>query len=107
MFLQGQAMALSLLTVPSHFMLSNYLDLSRKKGTYGGLIISLPCNSFEHWNLRMHGARVQSKRGHRQVVAASPTEATVIPTKPLITKEDLLAYFASGCKPKRQWRYGF
>ncbi|XP_010439231.1 PREDICTED: glutamate--cysteine ligase, chloroplastic-like [Camelina sativa] len=33
------------------------------------------------------------------------TASSVVTTKPL-TKEDLIAYFASGCKPKEMWRIG-
>ncbi|XP_019088298.1 PREDICTED: glutamate--cysteine ligase, chloroplastic isoform X3 [Camelina sativa] len=33
------------------------------------------------------------------------TASCVVATKPL-TKEDLIAYFASGCKPKEMWRIG-
>ncbi|KAJ4834432.1 glutamate--cysteine ligase [Turnera subulata] len=47
-----------------------------------------------------------SKRGHRVIVAASPpTEDAVVVAEPL-TKEDLIAYLVSGCKPKEQWRIG-
>uniref|UniRef100_A0A7N2R7J5 Uncharacterized protein n=1 Tax=Quercus lobata TaxID=97700 RepID=A0A7N2R7J5_QUELO len=103
-------MAPSSSTVLPHFMLSgwatNDLGVSKKKGTCGG-IICLQRNSFEPWKLRVHSARVPTNRGHRLIVAANPTEAAVIPNKPLITKEDLVAYFASGCKPKTEWRYGF
>ncbi|KAM3690602.1 hypothetical protein ACJW31_09G131900 [Castanea mollissima] len=102
-------MALSSSTVLPHFMLSgwtaNDLGLSKKKGTCGG-VICLHRNSFEPWKLRVHSARVPSNRGHRLIVAANPTESAVIPNKPLITKEDLVAYFASGCKPKTEWRIG-
>ncbi|XP_068639673.1 glutamate--cysteine ligase, chloroplastic-like [Aristolochia californica] len=46
------------------------------------------------------------KRVQRMVVAASPpTEDAVVATDPL-TKEDLVAYLASGCKPKEKWRIG-
>lgn len=47
----------------------------------------------------------RSKRGHQLIVAASPpTEEAVVATEPL-TREDLIAYLASGCKPKDKWRY--
>lgn len=47
---------------------------------------------------------VKSRRGNRVVIAASPpTEDTLIGTEPL-TKEDLVRYLASGCKPKEEWR---
>ncbi|KAF5197789.1 Glutamate--cysteine ligase [Thalictrum thalictroides] len=49
---------------------------------------------------------VRTKRGHHLIVAASPpTEDAVIATQPL-TREDLVTYLASGCKPKEQWRIG-
>jgi hypothetical protein len=45
-------------------------------------------------------------RGNLLVVAASPpTEDVAVMSEPL-TKEDLVAYLASGCKPKEKWRYG-
>ncbi|KAH0862377.1 hypothetical protein HID58_079588 [Brassica napus] len=47
-----------------------------------------------------------SKRGHQLIVAASPpTEEAVVATEPL-TREDLIAYLASGCKTKDKWRIG-
>nr|POE71591.1 glutamate--cysteine ligase, chloroplastic [Quercus suber] len=102
-------MALSSSTISPHFMLSgwatNDFGVSKKKGTCGG-VICLQRNSFEPWKLCTHSARVPSNRGHRLIVAANPTEAAVIPNKPLITKEDLVAYFDSGCKPKTEWRIG-
>lgn len=43
-------------------------------------------------------------RGRGGAVAASPpTEEAVQMTEPL-TKEDLVAYLVSGCKPKENWR---
>ncbi|KAJ0253294.1 hypothetical protein HA466_0110020 [Hirschfeldia incana] len=48
----------------------------------------------------------RSKRGNQLIVAASPpTEEAVVATEPL-TREDLMAYLASGCKPKDKWRIG-
>uniref|UniRef100_A0A0E0H8X7 glutamate--cysteine ligase n=1 Tax=Oryza nivara TaxID=4536 RepID=A0A0E0H8X7_ORYNI len=45
-------------------------------------------------------------RGRGGAVAASPpTEEAVQMTEPL-TKEDLVAYLVSGCKPKENWRIG-
>ncbi|KAJ8449254.1 hypothetical protein Cgig2_002386 [Carnegiea gigantea] len=42
----------------------------------------------------------------RSIVAASPpTDGGVVPAEPL-TKEDLVSYLASGCKPKENWRIG-
>ena len=45
-------------------------------------------------------------RGRRRggaVAASPPTEEAVQMTEPL-TKEDLVAYLVSGCKPKENWR---
>ena len=40
----------------------------------------------------------------RSIVAASPpTDGGVVAAEPL-TKEDLVSYLASGCKPKENWR---
>ncbi|KAL7183019.1 hypothetical protein ACSBR1_041667 [Camellia fascicularis] len=73
------------------------------------------CTSFpslsSNYTKTMHGlhldsAKVSYKQGHRAIVNASPpTEDAVIATEPL-TKEDLVAYLASGCKPKEKWRIG-
>ena len=61
------------------------------------------CDGFSS-SLNLVKTRVGRKQGHKVIVAATATEATVLPTKPL-TKEDLVGYFASGCKPKEEWRY--
>lgn len=46
----------------------------------------------------------RSKRRNSVIVAASPpTEDALIATEPL-TKQDLVAYLASGCKSKEKWR---
>ncbi|KAL5551646.1 hypothetical protein UlMin_001822 [Ulmus minor] len=67
---------------------------------------SLSCNSFKKKNLRIGYAGVGRKQRHRMIVSASPpTEDAVIVTEPL-TKDDLVAYLASGCKPKQDWRIG-
>ncbi|KZV31544.1 glutamate--cysteine ligase, chloroplastic [Dorcoceras hygrometricum] len=45
-------------------------------------------------------------RGRRFIVAASPpTDGAVVAAEPL-TKEDLVGFLASGCKPKEKWRIG-
>lgn len=50
------------------------------------------------------GIGLGSRHGRQVAVAASPpTEDAVISTEPL-TKEDLVGYLASGCKPKENWR---
>ncbi|XP_023532656.1 glutamate--cysteine ligase, chloroplastic-like isoform X1 [Cucurbita pepo subsp. pepo] len=56
--------------------------------------------------LRIDSARMRSKRGGRLIVATgAPAEEATVATQPL-TKEDLVAYLASGCKPKEKWRIG-
>lgn len=70
--------------------------------------LSSSCNSGKKEHiLRIDGPGVGCKRGHRVIVTASPpTEDAVIATGPL-TKEDLVQYLASGCKPKEKWRYNY
>lgn len=56
--------------------------------------------------MRIDGFGIGRKQGHQVIVAASPpTEDAVIATEPL-TKQDLVDYLASGCKPKENWRIG-
>ncbi|KAI3758839.1 hypothetical protein L6452_06411 [Arctium lappa] len=58
-------------------------------------------------NMHVDAIGVKSKRGIQVIVAASPpTDDAVIATEPL-TKEDLVGYLASGCKPKENWRFDF
>jgi glutamate--cysteine ligase len=52
------------------------------------------------------GFAAAARRGRRRggaVAASPPTEEVAQMTEPL-TKEDLVAYLASGCKPKENWR---
>ncbi|KAL6986248.1 glutamate--cysteine ligase [Sarracenia purpurea var. burkii] len=67
----------------------------------------LPSNSTKTMQSSLlDSAGVWYKRGRHAIVAASPpTEDAVIATEPL-TKEDLVGYLASGCKPKEKWRIG-
>ncbi|XP_074567854.1 glutamate--cysteine ligase A, chloroplastic [Curcuma longa] len=59
-----------------------------------------------HGKRKFRGFRFVSGRGKSVVVAASPpTDDAVIMTEPL-TKDDLVGYLASGCKPKEKWRIG-
>eukprot|EP00897_Mesotaenium_endlicherianum_P009515 jgi/Mesen1/8592/ME000005S08560 len=52
------------------------------------------------------GDRQRRRRNNSQVVAASPpAEELVVRTEPL-TKEDLVNYLKSGCKPPERWRIG-
>ncbi|CAK7335539.1 unnamed protein product [Dovyalis caffra] len=79
------------------------IDASKLKET-PSRFSSLSCNSSKTPQiLSSESSSVGTKRGHRVVVAASPpTEDTVIAAEPL-TKEDLIGYLASGCKPKENW----
>jgi glutamate--cysteine ligase len=47
--------------------------------------------------------REEGRRRGGAVAASPPTEEAVQMTEPL-TKEDLVAYLVSGCKPKENWR---
>ncbi|CAB4279912.1 unnamed protein product [Prunus armeniaca] len=56
--------------------------------------------------MHVDNAEVGQRQRRSAIVAASPpTEAAVIASEPL-TKEDLIGYLASGCKPKENWRIG-
>lgn len=58
-------------------------------------------------NMNLDGVVIGGRRGNQIIVFASPpTEDAVIATEPL-TKEDLVGYLASGCKPKEKWRSNF
>jgi glutamate--cysteine ligase len=55
---------------------------------------------------RRTGFAAAARRGRsrgRAVAASPPLEEVAQMTEPL-TKEDLIAYLASGCKPKENWR---
>ncbi|KAF4353299.1 hypothetical protein F8388_026302 [Cannabis sativa] len=88
------------------FNLSSNLEALRMKENLAGFS-SLSCTSAKKTNiLHMDSARLERKRGNHVVVAASPpTDDAVIAAEPL-TKEDLVAYLASGCKTKENWRIG-
>lgn len=82
-------------TVPSGTLCSK----TRAKAVSGGVDVLSMKDSFYS----------RSKRGnHQLIVAASPPtdEAAVVAAEPL-TREDLIAYLASGCKSKDKWRYFF
>lgn len=57
-------------------------------------------------NLNLEGSKQRLRLRRQVIVAASPpTEDVVVAAEPL-TKEDLIGYLASGCKPKEKWRIG-
>lgn len=70
--------------------------------------VAFPWNSSKTTrNMRVDAIGERFKRGSKLIVAASPpTEDAVVATEPL-TKEDLVGYLASGCKPKENWRFYF
>lgn len=81
-------------------------SLKMKENPIGSSSLSCSSGNITH-GLRIGSARMASKRGGRVIVAASPpTEDATVATEPL-TKEDLVAYLASGCKPKENWRLIF
>ncbi|CAH2078192.1 unnamed protein product [Thlaspi arvense] len=80
------------------------LDVLRMKEAY----VSSYSRSLSTKSMPLHSNHSvkRSKRGHQLIVAASPpTEEAVVATEPL-TREDLIAYLASGCKSKDKWRIG-
>ncbi|KAF8380251.1 hypothetical protein HHK36_027734 [Tetracentron sinense] len=86
------------------FNMAHNMEASRPKESWVGLS-SLSQNLDKTPRIsQLDGAGC--KRGHRVIVAASPpTEESVVAAEPL-TKEDLVGYLASGCKPKENWRIG-
>jgi len=51
-----------------------------------------------------YGAMERRRRKMCIVAASPPRNDAVLSVNPL-TKQDLVAYLASGCKPKEKWRY--
>lgn len=64
--------------------------LSRYKEVRKGNLLSFPL-------------KYKQRRQMMIVSASPPTEDAVVASEPL-TKEDLVGYLASGCKPKEKWR---
>ncbi|XP_010540840.1 PREDICTED: glutamate--cysteine ligase, chloroplastic isoform X2 [Tarenaya hassleriana] len=80
------------------------LEMSKMKETY--VSFCSRSKSSEKMLLRSNDNGKRSKRGRQVIVATSaPTEDAAVATEPL-TKEDLIGYLASGCKPKEKWRIG-
>ncbi|CAA3017486.1 glutamate--cysteine ligase, chloroplastic [Olea europaea subsp. europaea] len=86
--------------------IANTVEASKTKEISFGICPS-SWNSFKATkSLNLNAVEVQYKRGYQVIVAASPpTDDAVIATEPL-TKEDLVDYLVSGCKPKENWRIG-
>lgn len=88
------------------FSVSAHMESLKMKETPIGSSLSCCSGNITH-GLHIDSTRMASRRGGRVIVAASPpTEDTVVATEPL-TKEDLVAYLASGCKSKEKWRLIF
>lgn len=87
------------------FSIASNVEASRMKETCVSFSSSSRHSAKAGQILHLDNAGAGIRRGHRGIVAASPpTEDAVIATEPL-TKEDLVAYLASGCKSKETWRY--
>ncbi|XP_039050602.1 glutamate--cysteine ligase, chloroplastic-like isoform X2 [Hibiscus syriacus] len=76
-----------------------------KEKSFG--VSSFSCNNVKiARKLHLETLEFRGKRRNSVIVAASPpTEDAVVAAEPL-TKEDLVGYLASGCKPKENWRIG-
>ena len=70
-------------------------DGSGRRGRQGFAVVGFPAAAA--------AARRGTRRRGGAVAASPPTEEAAQLTEPL-TKEDLVAYLASGCKPKENWR---
>ncbi|CAN1778066.1 Glutamate--cysteine ligase, chloroplastic [Linum perenne] len=82
------------------FLTANRRESSKRKE----MDLRFSSSSSSDW-MRKCGI-MRTKRGRSVTVAASPpTEDAVVAADPL-TKEDLINYLASGCKPKENWRIG-
>lgn len=82
--------------------------LSSDASSYHGKLDKTGVLRSKRVELSQIGWNGEKRRGLRKrcdlVVAASPpTEDAVVDTEPL-TKEDLVNYLVSGCKPKDKWR---
>ncbi|XP_057763781.1 glutamate--cysteine ligase, chloroplastic-like [Salvia miltiorrhiza] len=85
---------------------ANRVDSARRKETFLCLRSSLWSSLKVKPSSCSAGTGVGRRlRRHVIVGASPPTEDAVISTEPL-TKEDLVGYLASGCKPKENWRIG-
>ncbi|CAK9142229.1 unnamed protein product [Ilex paraguariensis] len=87
-------------------IITNHMEASKMMNqTCMGLpSLSRKLSSKTLHNLHRAGVRQGWRRGNPVIVAASPpTEEAVTTTEPL-TKEDLVGFLGSGCKPKELWR---
>jgi len=87
----------------SSMVLGKFDSNNRREGAYFKL--SSQCSGSVHYKfLYKDRDIVRCKQGRSVIVATGPAiEAPVIATEPL-TKDDLIDYMVSGCKPKEKWR---
>lgn len=78
----------------------------RRRHFFGKLVLHLGSNKNPVRAVGRDGLVLHRRRPKwQQIVAASPPgEELAVRTEPL-TKQDLVAYLASGCKPKEKWRF--
>ncbi|GAU20637.1 hypothetical protein TSUD_230510 [Trifolium subterraneum] len=97
------------------------MELIYQKGTLSSMVLgkvesktregacfklSSLCSGSVNNQIHKDKERVRHRRGTRVIVATGPAiEAPVIATEPL-TKDHLIDYMVSGCKPKEKWRIG-
>ncbi|CAM6115607.1 unnamed protein product [Calypogeia fissa] len=99
----------------SRAVLVDRISIAGKTGTRAKFQLQASSCSLENLRIlrgqRNGSAALGGRRGKHhgknlQIVAASPpTEDVAVAAEPL-TREDLIAYLASGCKTKERWRIG-
>ncbi|OIT36259.1 PREDICTED: glutamate--cysteine ligase, chloroplastic [Nicotiana attenuata] len=91
--------------ISGHSSITNNMEMLKMKEICFGNISSR--NSLKPMQgIYLDRVGMERGRGRLAILAASPpTEDAVVAAEPL-TKEDLVAYLASGCKSKEKWRIG-
>jgi len=90
-------------TLGSSSMVLGKVESNRREGAYFKL--SSLCSGSVHYKFLYKDREILKCRKRRSVIVATgpAIEAPVIATEPL-TKDDLINYMVSGCKPKEKWR---
>ncbi|XP_042947158.1 glutamate--cysteine ligase, chloroplastic-like isoform X2 [Carya illinoinensis] len=83
-----------------------HMKASKMKELCGGFLSSSCNSSKKEQILCINDSGFRCNRGHRIIVAASPPAEDAVIARGPLTKEDLVDYLASGCKPKEKWRIG-
>lgn len=123
LFCKGQKMALVSQTGPSHSIrteivrykagkmvvvsMTYHMKASKMKELCGGFLSSSCNSSKKEQILCINDSGFRCNRGHRIIVAASPPAEDAVIARGPLTKEDLVDYLASGCKPKEKWRCNY